>query len=684
MGKPYRITFLLIFIVNVLFAKNIDSLLVSLSRTDSDTSKIKAFIDLAEQYQKKGDVVNAKLYCKNAIDLSTRINNSYYLACAYRTMGGAINNGEGDFTSALDNLLKAYKWAEDADNTTLLFDILNKLGNTYFGQKKYDIALEYYNKAEEKAIELNDNSCLSVVAIGKGNIYSINKKYKESIESFELAIEGFKNTNIKGWAVAMLSLSEIYIEKNEVDKAFTLLQEINKVPFIFESSYIHGHVFLITASAYNKIGDYPSAIDNYYKSIKVFTESSSIYDLKNVYQNVAETFYKSNKFDSAYHYVQLYSDIADSIYSVDNLKLINEMQAKYESEKKDKENKLLLFENELSADKIKEQQRLQIGLFLFLGMTFIFSFFLFRSNKQKNRKNEIILKQKEEVEYQRSLLQVKNKEVLDSIAYAKYLQDAILPSMKAIKKYFPNSFVLYKPKDIVAGDFYWLESINRNIKKDVSSSVDITSSLNSNSFLIAAADCTGHGVPGAMVSVVCSNAMNRAVKEFGITQPGLILDKVQELVIKTFVKEDSDSVVKDGMDISLLRIDCDNDMFDVQWAGAYNPLWIIRKGELGSYKLEEIKANKQTVGKVDTPYPFTTHSFTLNKGDLVYLFTDGYADQFGEISTKKFKYKKLKELLLSSAHLSMDEQKELLDTTFDDWKGNLEQIDDVLLMGIQL
>lgn len=679
MAKPFRIIILFFFTINVLFSKNIDSLLVSLSRTDSDTSKIKVFIDLAEQYQKKGDVVNAKLYCKNAIDLSTRIKDFYYLACAYRTMGGAINNGEGDFASALNNLLKAYNWAEEANNTKLLFNISNELGNTYLGQKNYDKALEYYNKAEAKAIELNDNYRLSIVAIGKGNIYSINKKYKESVESFKLAAEGFKNTDIKGWSVAMLSLADIYIEQNEVDKAFTLLNKINKVPFVYENTYLHGSSLLVTASAYNKLGDYPSAIDTYYKSIKVFKASRSIYDLKNVYKNIAETFHKLNKYDSAYHYVQLYSDIADSIYSVDNLKLINEMQTKYESEKKDKENKLLLFDNELSANKIKQQKRLQLGLVLFLGTTFVFSFFLYRSNKQKKRKNEIISKQKEEVEQQRFLLQVKNTEVLDSIAYAKYLQDAILPSMKAIKKYLPNSFVLYKPKDIVAGDFYWMESINRTVKKEIDTSI-----LNSDSLLIAAADCTGHGVPGAMVSVVCSNAMNRAVKEFGVTEPGSILDKVQELVIKTFVKEDSDNVVKDGMDISLLKIDGVGEKAKLQWAGAYNPLWIIKKGDQKNYILEEIKANKQTVGKVDNPLPFTTHSLVLNKGDLVYLFTDGYADQFGEVSKKKFKYKKLKELLLSTAHLSMDEQKMLLDAAFEDWKGNLEQIDDVLLIGIKI
>ncbi|MGB3947547.1 MAG: tetratricopeptide repeat protein, partial [Bacteroidia bacterium] len=613
MANSFRITFLFVFTINVLFSKNIDSLFNSSSKTNGDTNTIKTFIITAEQYQKKGDVMNAKLYCNKAIELATRTNNIYYLAAAYRTMGGFINNGEGDFTSALNNLLKAYDLAQETNNLTLLFNISNELGNTYLGQQNYDKALEYYNKAELKAIQLQDKYRQSTVAIGKGNIYTFNKKYDKAIESFNIAIEGFKNKNINGWAVAMLSLSSIYIEQNNVDKAFTLLREINKVPYLYENNYLHGSSLLITATAHNKLNDYKSAIEYYYKSIKVFKASSSIYDLKNTYKNLAEAYYKINKHDSAYCYAVLYSKIADSMYSIENIKYINEMQAKYESEKKDKENKLLLYENKLSLGQIKEQERLQVGLLLFLGMAFLFSFFLLRSNRQKKKQNEIILKQKDEVEFQRTMFQKKNNEILDSIAYAKYLQDAILPSPKAIEKYFPNSFILYKPKDIVAGDFYWLESLHRlpeNIANKLSTSL--------NSILIAAADCTGHGVPGAMVSVVCSNALNRAVKEFGITEPGLILDKVQELVVKTFAKEDSDNVVKDGMDISLLRVDCDatGDDVSLRWSGAYNPLWIIKQQQSGTYVLEEIKADKQTVGMVDNPHPYLTHSFKLA---LVYL-----------------------------------------------------------------
>jgi serine phosphatase RsbU (regulator of sigma subunit) len=197
---------------------------------------------------------------------------------------------------------------------------------------------------------------------------------------------------------------------------------------------------------------------------------------------------------------------------------------------------------------------------------------------------------------------------------------------------------------------------------------------------IAAADCTGHGVPGAMVSVVCSNALNRSVKEFGLYDPADILNRTRELVVETFNK--SEKEVKDGMDISLCCIPypLSPNGITIKWAGANNPLWIINARN----ELIEIKPDKQPIGYFDAVHSFRTHDIKIEKGDTIYLFTDGYQDQFGEASNKKFKSAQMRKLLLSVHDKNMEEQKEIIENTFNKWKGNFEQVDDVCILGLRL
>ena len=260
------------------------------------------------------------------------------------------------------------------------------------------------------------------------------------------------------------------------------------------------------------------------------------------------------------------------------------------------------------------------------------------------------------LEEKSNTIKIQNKDIIDSINYAKRLQDAILPQKKFIDQCVSQNFIYYKPKDIVAGDFYWAEKIEEK-------------------FFIAAADSTGHGVPGAMVSVVCSNALNRTIKEFKLTETGKILDKTRDLVLETFEK--SASEVKDGMDISLLCIDSKNKC--IFWSGANNPLWYIQDAEL-----KEIKADKQPIGKTDFPKPFTTHEIEYKENTTFYLFTDGLADQFGGPNGKKFKYKQFSDLLIKNNNLSQKQQADIINKAFSDWKGDLEQVDDVCVIGIKL
>ncbi|MFT4600532.1 MAG: serine phosphatase RsbU (regulator of sigma subunit) [Arenicella sp.] len=263
----------------------------------------------------------------------------------------------------------------------------------------------------------------------------------------------------------------------------------------------------------------------------------------------------------------------------------------------------------------------------------------------------------QELQTQKDVVEEKNREIVDSINYALRLQKAIIPRESKIKEALPNSFVYFKPKDIVSGDFYWMNELDGKV-------------------LIAAIDCTGHGVPGALVSVVGANGLNRCVKEFNLTQPASIFDKLTELVIETF--DSGEDAVKDGMDGAICLIDTTKKT--LEYAGANNPIWIIRKK---SGELEEVKANKQPIGDFEFKVPFQNHKFQMEEGDLIYIFSDGYVDQFGGPKGKKFKYKTLKTLLIENQHLSMDDQKTLLDKTFNSWRGELEQLDDVCVIGVQ-
>ena len=302
-------------------------------------------------------------------------------------------------------------------------------------------------------------------------------------------------------------------------------------------------------------------------------------------------------------------------------------------------------------------------------------------DKVRERTAELV-KQKEKIEKQHKELQIKSKEILDSIIYAKRIQSAILPPPKLVKTYLNQSFILYLPKDVVAGDFYWIEPKEENI-------------------LFAVGDCTGHGVPGAIVSVICNNGLNRSVREFNLNTPAAILDKTKELVEKEFEK--SEDEVSDGMDIALVSLHHSSDnKVKVEYAGANNPLWVIREGEFEaepnkSYvihecehtplKMLEVKADKQPIGRSIKAEPYTNKTLHLKKGDCIYLFSDGFADQFGgeeKENGKKYKPQNFRELLFSIHDLSMEQQKQNIKEAFDSWMGALDQVDDVCVIGVRL
>lgn len=299
------------------------------------------------------------------------------------------------------------------------------------------------------------------------------------------------------------------------------------------------------------------------------------------------------------------------------------------------------------------------------------------ANKEILAQANIIEEKNIELENANIEIAKKNKDITDSINYAKRIQEAILPPDKLVKEYIQNSFILYKPKDIVSGDFYWMGHKDKKV-------------------LFAVGDCTGHGVPGALMSIVGYNGLNAALKEHNLTLPGEILDQLNEEVEETFSQQEHE--IKDGMDIAICCIDYQQQL--LHFAGAYNPMYLVRTREIslielnaepmkpsmnaGPFALYEIKADRQPIGAFEDRKKFNTHTFQLQKGDSLYIFSDGYADQFGGPQKKKFMYSQLKNLLLSIQHQSMENQRNALNQAFEKWKGNYEQVDDVCIIGIRI
>ena len=297
------------------------------------------------------------------------------------------------------------------------------------------------------------------------------------------------------------------------------------------------------------------------------------------------------------------------------------------------------------------------SLGLFIGGLYLIFQVRISNNKYRvdlQAERQRIVDKNKRIERQVEIIAKASREITDSINYSQRIQNAILPSSNKMNQLLPESFILYKPKDILAGDFYWTEKTTNNIN-------------------FAVGDCTGHGVPGAMMSVICTNALNRALKEFNLTKPGDILDKTRELVIQDL--DASEDNITDGMDIAL----CSLSNNKLNYAGANIKLYLIRND-----KIIEYKPNKQPIGLyIGKKTSYINHTIELQHGDCFYLITDGYIDQFGGEKLKKFKTPALKRLLIEINKYPMAEQKQKMESTFENWKGNLEQIDDVCVMGIK-
>ncbi len=605
--------------------------------------------------------------------MSKQINYTEGVAESYN-LKGIINRDQSNLKDALDNYLSALKLFEELKMPVKVAGIQNNIGLIYAEIKEYRTALAYYFKAEKINLAKKEKSRL---AINYNNIATCYQKLNQfsSAQTYlqKSLLLRQEVADTVGMAMAYHNIGINHQLTDDKDSAIIFFNKSLSYLANMSENIGHAYNYLELGNTLLQQGKLKDAEKYLLSSLRI-TENSELEGLKvEVYKYLSVLYEKQNDFKKAFTYQNLYLASKENVESDESKNEILKKELEYdfakrqELQRKDAENR-----QAVAAAEIKSQKKLTTGAVIALIILSGLILIVFRSYNQKRKANDIISKQKEIVEH-------KNKEILDSINYAKYIQNALLPSEKVISDLEVDCFILFKPKDIVSGDFYWIHN-------------NPTSKTNENEVYIAAVDCTGHGVPGALVSVVGNNGLNRCVKEFGIHDTGKILDKLSELVEETFEK--SENELKDGMDISLLKIksdaaaSTDNNAVHIQWSGANNPIWII-KNTISSRGVEnkeliEIKADKQPVGKFEDRKSFSTNDITLKKGDRLYLFTDGYADQFGGPKGKKFKYRQLEELLLSTAHLDLEIQKQKLEDSFQEWKGNLEQVDDVCIIGISI
>lgn len=559
----------------------------------------------------------------------------------------------GDYATSSDNYFKALKIYESLNDEAGMAICYRNIGWIYQGQKNFDQTIQYYFKALEINERLGKKRQLLANYDDLGIVYKFKKDYDKALEYCNKTIELAKQIDAdKGLATGYGNLGSIYYDMAKYDDAIKNFEFSNIIHAQNNDNYNLSEGYIGISDCFLQLKDYEQTI--YYAEKAL--ELAQKHDFKTVaasaYAKLAKAYAAKKDFNNAYANLDLFIQVQDSTYNEKNSRQINEMSAKYESEKKELLIKSLESEKALSDEKLAQEKRFKIYLMLFCLMVAVFAVFLYKSNIQKRKANEALSEAYKQIE-------VKNKDITDSINYSKRIQEAILPSDKLKYKLFNDVFIFYQPKDIVSGDFYWYTE--KNGKR-----------------LIAACDCTGHGVPGALMSMIGNNILNQIVNEKEVTSPDEVLFQLNYEITKS-LKQNESSETKDGMDIALICLNANNQM---EFAGAQRPLWVIKKD--GTF--HETKPSKFSIGGIhnENEKHFEKHHVNVEAGDAVYLFTDGFADQFGGQEGKKFMSKRFREILLENYNKPMKEQENILNRSITQWRGNMEQVDDILVIGIRI
>ncbi len=547
-------------------------------------------------------------YCFEALPVFEMLQEEKGMAAVYSCIGTDYFL-LSDYENALLYHLKALKLREqiksDADQSSSLFSI----ASVYASIKEYDKALNYYIKSENLARELSDKTIWAKVLNGIGGIHLMQSDNEKAIECYIQSVHLKKEIgDIRSTASTLHNMGDCYIELKDFANAQECLMESIKIAVEFGDRNTEGVCLQTIGRLFLVQGLLPEAIDQLKRALFIFIDLKAKKEQASCHKLLSDAYEFQEDYKMALHHLNKHFQFKEEVSGLESAKKI--------------ENMTLLRQIEAM-------------------------------------KNESEIERLKNVELKTAYQQIedKNRNILDSIEYAKYIQETLLPREEDVKQSFPSSFVFFKPKDIVSGDFYAHYRIGGRV-------------------LLAVVDCTGHGVPGAFMSLAGHNMIEHIIKVKGIYEPSLVLKELNNAVAEMFRKEDERVSLKNGMDIAFCSIDLAT--LQMHYSGAHNSMYMVRSGELIEFKADRVAMGSQP------DQEFKQQVFPLQKNDNLYLFSDGYADQKGGERRKKYYYPPFKELLIKLSPLAMPEQMIQLDSTLSEWMKNETQTDDVTVVGLRI
>ena len=639
--------------------RTIDSLLNILKTDKRDTTQINTLIILCRKYINNGNYDQAMQYAQQAKEQALKLDFKKGLGESYNIIGD-IFWYKGNYVLSYGHYFNAMKIFEKLDDKIAIANCNRNIGWVYLDQKNYEKSIEYFTKSLAANLELNRKEALGDNYCDIGGFYGRQNSFEKALDNHLKSLKIREEIGDKqGMALSYLNIGIINMKQSDYEKAldnqFKSLKislEIGDKQGIADSEGIIGRIYL-------KQGKYEEANRYLYQSLILLKEIGYNDGIKDTYSYLADLFEKKGDYKQAYNYHKLYSDIKDTLLNEQSNKQIAEMNTKYDSEKKDKE----LIQKDAQINKQQsetEKQILQRNAFI-IGfiLVLVLAFFIFNGYRQKQIANKLLEGKNILIENQKQLVEEKNLKITDSINYAKRIQQSILPSQEQIKSFLPDSFIFFRPKDIVSGDFYWFSE-----KKD--------------KLIIAVADCTGHGVPGAFMSMIGNTLLNEIINVKNILEPNQILSQLNKGIVQLLHQSEESSTQDDGMDITILSIDKVN--FEIDFAGANHFAYLFN-----DINCETLNGDVFSIGGMfgKAKLNFTNQKVKVGKGSTLYLFTDGFIDQFGGEKNIKYLSVRFMQLLQNIQQNNMELQKENLIAAFDGWKGNNKQLDDVTIIGLR-